>query len=148
MAKSLHFQIATPERIVFDAASVEQLTLPTKTGEITILPDHIPLVSSLVAGEIRVKIKGEEVTMAVSGGFIEVRPGKIVVLADNAERAEEIAIKRAEEARERAKQLMDAKHHEAEDYAGLSAKLERELARLKVAHKYRERKSIGMRVQE
>ncbi|KKT14093.1 MAG: ATP synthase epsilon chain, partial [Parcubacteria group bacterium GW2011_GWF2_43_38] len=79
MDKVLHFEITTPERVVFSAPSVESITLPT------ILPDHLPLVASLMPGELHVKIGGEEILMAVSGGFIEVKPGKVTVLADTAE---------------------------------------------------------------
>lgn len=148
MSKTLEFQIATPERVVFEAPAVEEIILPTKMGEIAILPDHIPLVSSLVAGEIRVKVGGQEISMAVSGGFIEVRPGKVVVLADTAEKAEEIDEHRAEEAREKARHLMQDKKAETTDYTGLAAKLERELARLKVVRKHRERKNLGPKVVE
>ena len=81
MSKYLKFQIITPERVVFEAPEVEAVSLPTKMGEITILPDHLPLVASLVAGETRVKVSGKEILMAVSGGFIEVKPGEVVVLA-------------------------------------------------------------------
>lgn len=140
MSTTLHFQIATPERVVFEAPQVTAITLPTKMGEITILPDHLPIVSSLVPGEVRVTVGGQQVSMAVSGGFIEVRPGKVVVLADTAERAEEIDEQRAEEARERARQLMQKERVAEEvDFAALAAKLEKELARLKVVRKHRER---------
>lgn len=143
--KTLHFQIATPERVVFEAPAVEAITLPTKMGEITILPDHLPLVASLVPGEVRVKVGGQEIMMAVSGGFIEVRPGQVVVLADTAERAEEIDEARAAEARERAHKLMQQERvTEEADYAALAAKLEKELARLKVVRKHRERGRIGL----
>jgi len=146
--KTLEFKIATPERVVFEDKAVESITLPTKMGEITVLPDHLPLVSSLVSGEIKVKIGGKEISMAVSGGFIEVKPGQVVVLADTAERAEEIDEKRAEEARTRAKKLMEEQKVEAEDYAGLAAKIERELARIKVVRKHRERKGLVPRIEE
>lgn len=146
--KTLHFQIATPERVVFDAANVESITLPTKMGEITVLPDHVPLVASLVPGEVHVKVGGQSVTMAVSGGFIEVRPGQVVVLADTAERAEEIDEARAQEARERARQLMQQQRvAEGTDYAALAARLEKELARLKVVRKHRERGHLGPKVE-
>ncbi|MFH1866670.1 MAG: ATP synthase F1 subunit epsilon [Patescibacteria group bacterium] len=143
MSKTLHFQITTPEKVVFDAPKAEAITLPTKMGEITILPDHLPIVSSLAPGEIRVKIGNEEISMAVSGGFIEVRPGKVVVLADSAERAEEIDEERAEEARKKALELMEKKHTEAVDYTALASKLGKELARLKVVRKRRERRRLG-----
>ncbi len=146
--KTLHFQIATPERVVFEAPAVTAITLPTKLGEITILPDHLPIVSSLVPGEVRVTVGGQQVSLAVSGGFIEVRPGKVVVLADTAERAEEIDEARAEEARERARQLMQKERVAEEvDFATLAAKLEKELARLKVVRRHRERTSLGPRVE-
>ena len=61
MDKVLHFEITTPERVVFSAPSVESITLPTEMGEITILPDHLPLVASLMPGELHVKIGGEEI---------------------------------------------------------------------------------------
>jgi len=146
--KTLHFQIATPERVVFEAPEVTSITLPTKMGEVTILPDHLPIVSSLVPGEVRVTVGGQQVSMAVSGGFIEVRPGKVVVLADTAERAEEIDEQRAEEARERARKLMQKERvAEETDFAALTAKLEKELARLKVVRKHRERSSLGPRIE-
>ncbi len=146
--KTFHFQIATPERVVFDAPSVEAVTLPTQMGEITVLPDHLPLVANLTAGELKIKLNNQELSLAVSGGFINVRPGEVVVLADTAERAEEIDEQRAEEARVRAKQVMEqSRTVEATDYTALAAKLEKELARLKVARKHRDRKRPGLQVE-
>lgn len=133
----IHFKIVSPERVVYED-DVDQVTLPAKEGEITILPNHIPLVASLHAGELVVKKGNRMVPMVVSGGLVEVQPGSLVtVLADTAEKIEEIDEKRAEEARQRATQLMKEKVVEAEDYAALAAKLEKELVRLKVARKYR-----------
>ncbi len=147
--KTLAFQIATPERVVFDAKAVEAITLPTRMGEITILPDHIPLVSTLVPGEVRVKVGGQEVTMAVSGGFIEVRGNRVVVLADTAERAEEIDEARAEEARSRAHELMSRERtSEGADFAGLAGKIEKELVRLRVVRKHRSRQAPGIKFGE
>ena len=148
MSKTLLFKIATPEKVVFEAPAVDSISLPTKMGEITILPDHIPLVSVLVAGEIRVVVAGQEVVMAVSGGFIEVRPGQVIVLADTAERVEEIDETRAEQARAKAKELMEQqKTVEAENYAGLTAKIEKELARLKVVRKHKDRKTPSIHIE-
>src|SRR3989344_2465142 len=141
--KTIHFQIATPEKVVFDAPKAESITLPTKMGEITVLPDHLPVVASLVPGEVRVTVGGQEVSMAVSGGFIQIMPGKVVVLADSAERAEDIDEARAEQARHRAQELLTKKRTEAVDYTGLAVKLEKELARLKVVRKRRGSKHIG-----
>lgn len=148
MNKSLHFEIVTPERVVFSAPGVESITLPTQMGEITILPDHLPLVANLVPGELVVRIGGQAISMAVSGGFIEVKPGKVTVLADTAERAEELDESRAEEARRKAQELMkQARLTESKDYAALAAKLEKELARLRVARKHRERRGFMPRVE-
>ena len=133
----IHFKIVSPERVVYED-DVDQITLPAKEGEITILPHHIPLVASLMAGELVIKKDDRMIPMAISGGVVEVQPGSIViVLADTAEKVEEIDEARAEEARARAGQLMKEKVVEAEDYAALAAKMEKELARLKVARKYR-----------
>ncbi len=148
MPKNIYFQIATPERIVFEAPAAEQVTLPTTMGQITVLPDHLPLVATLIPGELWVKVGGEEVSMAVSGGFIEVGEGRVVVLADTAERAEELDEKRADEARARAHELMQQQRTaESTDYAALAAKLEKELARLHVARKHRDRQRPGIRVE-
>ena len=132
----LHFKIATPERIMLET-DVNSLTLPTALGEITVLPGHIPLVSNLVAGEIRYKAGGKESFFAVSGGVIEVRKnGEVVILADSAEFGHEIDVKRAEEARERAHQLMSQTRKDEKTFADASAVLQKNLARIKVAKKH------------
>lgn len=141
----IKLKIVTPEKTVYED-EIDQITLPTKSGEITILPNHIPLVSSLKPGEILIKKGSEEIPLATAGGFIEVAENSLTILADSAERLEEIDEARAEEARRRAEELMkkhgEAKDVEAVDYAALSAKLERELARLKVVRKYRKLKPM------
>src|SRR3989338_4535813 len=98
----IKFKIATVERVVYEA-EIDQVTLPTKLGEITILPNHIPLVSSLSAGEILIKKDGVEIPLATSGFFVELSDNQIVILADTAERLEEIDQQRAEQARQRVK---------------------------------------------
>lgn len=134
----MKFQIITPERVVF-SDEVEQVSLPTRDGEITVLPHHIPLVTILQSGELHYKKGGDDFFVAVSGGFAEVRDGgqTLAVLADTAEHAHEIDITRAEQARERAVKLMSEAHREDVDYAALQSKLEKELARLRVGNKYR-----------
>lgn len=140
----IHFEITTPEKTVYKE-DIDQVTVPTSTGEITILPNHIPLVSQLVPGELVVKA-GEMVThMAVSGGFIEIRKNnEVVVLADSAEKAEEIDIKQAEEARERARELMNGKRRDEESFTEAVAELEKSMARLKVAKRTRHRGHHGV----
>jgi F-type H+-transporting ATPase subunit epsilon len=125
------FQLITPEKIAFED-EIEEANLPTVEGEIGILPNHIPLLSILKAGEIRLKKGGEIVYLATSGGCIEVNPTGVRVLADSAERAEEIDEMRAIEAKNQAEKLMK----EAADdvsFADATAYLERSLARIKVA---------------
>jgi len=136
MQNKLNFEITTPERVVY-SDEVDEVVLPTPQGEVGILPHHIPLVSILSPGEIRIKKGGEVTHMATSGGFIEVQPKKVVILADTAERAEEIDEVRAEEARKRAQALLKEKRADATDFAAVAAKLEKELARLKVAKRRR-----------
>ncbi|PIT90289.1 MAG: ATP synthase F1 subunit epsilon [Candidatus Komeilibacteria bacterium CG10_big_fil_rev_8_21_14_0_10_41_13] len=133
----INFKITTPEKIVYED-QIDQVTLPTKMGEITVLPGHLPIVSSLKAGEILIKKDGQEVPLAVAGGFIELNHNQLVILADNAERAEEIDEIRAEEARQRVAKLIEEKKDQSDvDYTALAARMERELARLKVARKYK-----------
>ncbi len=137
------FKIVTPERVVFEA-KVVQVTLPTQAGEITVLPHHIPLLSNLTAGEIVIKTHdGKEESLAVSGGFVQVSPQQLVILADTAEMAHEISEAEAEKAHQRAQELLAQKAGVPDrDYAALKILMDRELARLKVARKYKQR---GMR---
>jgi F-type H+-transporting ATPase subunit epsilon len=148
MALKLKFEIITPERVVYKD-EIDQITLPTAEGEITILPNHIPLIAVLRPGEIVAKKGKEEIAMSCSGGFIEVTNQKVVVLADTAEKAEELVEAEIEKARERAQKIIEEKHVDAEKYAEAAAGLERELARLKVARKRsRARAAPSIRVEE
>ena len=144
----IKFKIVTPERTVFED-QIDQVTLPTQDGEITVLPNHIPLISVLTPGELVAKKDGEEIAMAVSGGMVEVRKNELTILADTAERAEEIDVKRAEEARGRAEKLKDEKIRVDEtEYATAAAILEKNLARIKVARKHLTRRGINLSGQE
>ena len=138
MGSKISFEITTPERIVY-RDEVDQITIPTRDGEITVLPNHIPLVSLLSPGALTVKKNGEEVYMATSGGFVEVLPGnKVIVLADTAERSEELDLAAIEVARERARKILEEKRNiDDVAFVDAAAMLERELARLKVARKHR-----------
>ena len=135
---TIHFEIVTPEKTVLKE-EVLQLTVPTKMGEITVLPHHFPLVASLQAGVIEIKLLDDKVeTVAVSGGFIEVLPNKVVILADTAERAADIDEARAEEARKRAEKLMAEKREDV-DFSAVQAKIAKELARVKAVRRHRSR---------
>ncbi|MDP1846084.1 MAG: F0F1 ATP synthase subunit epsilon [Candidatus Moranbacteria bacterium] len=143
--KKIKFKIVTPEKTVYED-SIDQVTLPTQEGEITVLPNHIPLISVLAPGELVAKKDGEEIAMAVSGGMVEVRKNEITILADTAERAEEIDIKRAEEAKDRAEKLKEERIQTDEvQYATVAAIFEKNLARIKVARKHLTRR--GMRIE-
>lgn len=136
MSNTIKFEIVTPERTVMKDI-ITQVTVPTKEGEITVLPKHIPLVSILAPGVIElVNEAGEKKIMAVSGGFVEVLHNKVVILADSAERAEEINEERAEEARMRAEEAR--KNPKFEDkYANVSAAIAKELARTKAVRRWK-----------
>ena len=139
----MKFRIVTPDGITFED-EITQVSVPTQSGEITILPHHIPLVSVLKAGEIRITKENNETDIAVSTGVIEVRPqDEVYVIADTAERAERIDLERAEAARKRAEELLQQRSTlEDMEFARLQAKLEKEMARLRVGKKYRKLPNI------
>jgi F-type H+-transporting ATPase subunit epsilon len=118
---------------------VEQVTMMTQSGEITVLPHHIPLITALRSGELKYKKSGEEKSIAVSGGFAEVRSDNtLVILADTAEYAHEIDVTRAEAAKAKAEKLMsEARTRGDIEIATVQANLERALTRLKIGNKYR-----------
>ena len=136
--KTIKFEVVTPERVVLKE-SIRQVTVPTRAGEITVLPNHEPLISVLKPGVIELrKENGEAEIMSVSGGFIEVLKNKVVILADTAERAEELDLRRAEEARVRAEKIKEeTKHEDAESFAAITAQLEKELARTKAVRRWK-----------
>ena len=141
--KLLDFELTTPERVAV-RAKIRQVSIPTTSGEITVLPDHLPLVAPIQSGELRlVDEKGEEMLLAVSGGFVTVHPGnRLAILADTAERAEELDFKAIEEAVKRAEQVLKEKIDDSERFADATAHLAREMARWKVVRKHRERRGL------
>lgn len=136
---SLRLDIVTAERIVY-SEDVDEVIAPGVEGQLGILPHHAPLMTALQAGELRVKVRGEELSMAITGGFLEVRPDRVVILADAAERAEEINVARAEAAKRRAEQRLTEKHAPGFDEAQREAALHRAITRLKVAEKVKGRR--------
>lgn len=144
MSLQIKFKVVTPERTVFEG-EVDQATLPMAEGEITILPNHTPYIASLGFGEIVIKQGKNELNLAVSGGFIEFNKNELVVLADMAERAEEIDLKLAEEAKKRAEETMQQKvTMDESEYALVAAAIERESARVKVARKHHTRQGVNI----
>lgn len=142
----IKLKIVTPEKVLYQD-TVSQLSVSTSSGQITILPHHLPLVSRLAPGEIIIKKNSHsEDLMSVSGGFIEVLPDQVIILADTAERAAEIDEARAEQARIRAQELLNTKLVDAEQFAFFSAALEKEMARIRVAQKYKKTRGANVSI--
>jgi len=141
--KNIKFEIVTPEKVV-SKQQVLQATVPTLDGEITVLPEHIPLVSILKPGVLELKkIDGELEIIAVAGGFIEVLRDKIVILADSAEQAQDLDESVVVAAREKAeKAKIEAEKKDNYDLSAVALRLEVELARERAVHKWRRLKSI------
>jgi len=134
---NIQLDIVTAERMVY-SDEVDVVIAPGIEGQLGILPHHTPLMTTLQAGELLVRKGGEEFSVAVSGGFLEVRPDRVIVLADAAERADEIDLARAEEARRRAQESLSRRTPEV-NVAQAEAALRRSLTRLQVAEKRRRR---------
>lgn len=143
--KTIVLKIVTPERTVLER-EVTQATLPVAGGEVTVLPEHIPYIGSLKPGEILARDQeGREELLAVSGGFVEFHDNILTILADTAERAEEIDIERAEAARARAERQRDGREQiDAQEYARVAAQLEKELARLRAGTKHRTKHTLTL----
>lgn len=135
---TIRLEIVTPERQVF-SDDVDIVVVPGIEGELGILPNHTPLMTALKTGELRARKGSEEFLLLVSGGFLEVRPNRVIVLADVCERAEEIDLSRAEEARKKAEQRMAEKYEPGVDAAESEAALHRAMARLAIAEKAKRR---------
>jgi F-type H+-transporting ATPase subunit epsilon len=146
MSKVIKLKIMTPEKIIYQNDILE-ITLPTEAGELTLLPDHMPLVTIAKTGEMRLKnLDGEMLPMSISGGIVEVRGSdndknietEIIILAFQAELATEIDIYRAEEAYGRAVKAMEEAQNEKDiDFAKFQALIDKELNRVRVAKKWR-----------
>lgn len=127
----MRLEIVTPEKKVF-SENVDFVVVPGELGELGILPNHVPLMSSLKIGEIRVHVDNNVTKFAVSGGFVEVTKKKVTVLADTAERADEIDVERAERAKERAEKRLCESDPELDVERARTA-LKKAVNRLKVA---------------
>ncbi|MBI4138848.1 ATP synthase F1 subunit epsilon [Candidatus Uhrbacteria bacterium] len=134
----IHFELITPERVMY-RQEISQLTIPTTTGEITILPNHLPLVTALSPGIARITVGGRTEEIAVAGGLVTVEKGsRVRILADSAERGEELDLSVIDEAKKRAEKLMtEAVRQDDQTYARAAAELERELARYRVATRHK-----------
>jgi F-type H+-transporting ATPase subunit epsilon len=136
---TIKLDVVTAEKEVY-SDDVDMVIAPGIEGELGILPQHTPLMTMLQPGELIARKGTEEYCLAVSGGFLEVRHDRVIVLADSAERAEEIDIARAEEAKQRAEKRIEARYEPSLDTARADAALRRSLIRLKVATRRRKRR--------
>ena len=139
----MHCDIVTQERSVF-SGEVQYVSLPGSEGRMGILPNHSSMLTTLGFGEVVVRNKdGNEAYFAIGGGFAEVQPDKVVVLADSAEQADEIDIQRAEKARAEAEKYMaEGVPEDPERYAQIQASLQRAQIRIDVARRRRRRSTM------
>ena len=135
---TIRLEIVTPEKMVF-SDDVDLILAWGVEGQLGILPHHAPLMTMLQPGDLMYRKENREEYLTISGGFLEVRPDKVVVLADACERAEEIDVTRAEEAKNRAQEALKTAATGV-DAAMAEAALRRSLARLKAVEKIRRRR--------
>ena len=135
----LTVDIVTVEKTVLHEEGIDEVIAPGVEGQLAVLPQHAAFMTMLAPGELVLKRGSEEHPFAVTGGFFEVLDNRVVVLADAAERAEEIDVQRAEQARERAR-LAIARRESIEDLAAAQAALQRALIRLRIAELRRRRR--------
>ena len=138
--------IVTVERLVY-SDEVDMVVAPGTMGTLGILPKHAPLITALEEGELRIKKGEEEECFAIGGGYLEVRPDRVIVMADTAERADEIDEARAEAARQRAEQLLKEKPPDM-DRAAIEGALRRSYIRLKIVRKRRRRTRPQERIED
>jgi F-type H+-transporting ATPase subunit epsilon len=133
LPNTFQFEIVTPEKLVVRDVA-EEMQIPAKNGYIGVLPGHAPLITELAVGEITYRNNGYTHHIALAWGFAEVLPEKVTILAENAERADEIDVKRAQEAKERAEQRLRSGNTEV-DFERAQNALQRAETRLQVASK-------------
>jgi F-type H+-transporting ATPase subunit epsilon len=130
----LQLEIVTPERLAY-SDQVDSVQLPGIEGELGVLPHHAPLVSILGVGELVIRKGGQEESFAIVGGFLQVRPDKVVVMAEDADMASEIDLEKAHEARREAEKALETGYHEGADLSLARASLQQALLRIRVAER-------------
>ena len=131
---SLLLEIVTPEKLAY-RDQVDEVIVPGIDGQLGILPHHAPLLTVLGIGELRIRKGSEEEYFAIAGGFLQVRPDKVVVMAETADMASEIDLARAEQARKDAEAALSSSYVEPADMANARAALDRALLRIRVAER-------------
>lgn len=132
----LHLEIVTPERLAY-SDDVDMVLVPGIEGELGILPHHTPLVSLLGVGELKIRKEGQEESFAIVGGFVQVRPDKVVIMAETASLASEIDLELAQEARKEAQRALEAGFHEGVDLSAARAAMQQALLHIRVAERHR-----------
>ena len=136
-------EIVTQEQVVYDQ-EVDMVIAPGSEGELGILPHHVPLLTALAAGELRLRLGDDESSFAIGGGCMEVQPDHVTILATAAEQADEIDIERAEAARERAELLLkEGPPPDPDQFKRIEAALRRSRVRLRVARRRKRRPGPG-----
>ena len=130
----LHLEIVTPERLAYED-DVDMVLVPGIDGELGILPHHTPLVSLLGVGELKIRKGGNEESFAIAGGFLQVSPDKVVVMAETADLAAEIDLEKAQQARAEAERALEAGYVEGADLSAARVELQRALIRIRVAER-------------
>lgn len=130
----LLLEIVTPERLAY-SETVDSVQLPGSEGELGVLPHHAPLLAMLGVGELRIRKGGEEEAFAIVGGFVQVRPDKVVVMAETADMASDIDLEKAHEAQREAERTLEAGFQEGADLAAARAALQQALLRIRVAER-------------
>lgn len=134
----IHVEVVTQERLILDEPEADMIVLPGSEGVLGVLPRHTPLLTTLDIGELRIKKGDQETVLAVYGGIVEIRPDKVVVLADMAESADEIDLEAAEAARRRAQEMM-RKGPPPDELAVISQELRRAELAVRVLRKTQSR---------
>jgi len=130
----IQLEIVTPERLAY-SDTVDSVVLPGSEGELGVLPHHAPLVAMLGVGELRIRKGGSEESFAIAGGFLQVRPDKVVVMAETADLASDIDLEKAQEARREAERALEGGYHEGADLSAARAALQQALLRVRVAER-------------
>jgi F-type H+-transporting ATPase subunit epsilon len=136
---TLHVEVVTTAGGVY-TGDADEVIAPGSEGQLGILPRHAPLMTTLAVGALHIKHGGTEDTLFIGGGFMEVSDNRVIVLADEAERATDIDEARAQQARDRARRALDQATSDV-DRAALAGELERALGRIRVAEIQRTRRA-------
>ncbi len=135
---ALHLEIITPIKIVYKE-DVDQVTIPTVTGEITVLPNHVSMLSQIAAGIMVVKKGNQTTEMAITGGFLEIANNTVSILSDYAIKGEDVSVAEAEEAKKRAERMIQERGTE-HDFRVAEGELQKAILQLRVANKMKHRR--------